>query len=107
MYVPRAMYSLRMSFWTVPPQLLRRHALLLADRRVEASRMAAVALMVIEVETLPSGMPLSSVSMSPSESMATPTLPDLAAGARVVGVAAHLGGQVEGHREAGLPVPSR
>ena len=37
--------------------------------------MAAVALMVIEVETRSSGMPSSSVSMSSRLSMATPTRP--------------------------------
>jgi len=37
--------------------------------------MAAVALMVIEVVTLSSGMLASMVSMSASESMATPTRP--------------------------------
>ncbi len=34
-----------------------------------------MALIVIEVETLSSGMPRKSVSMSSSESIATPTLP--------------------------------
>ena len=37
--------------------------------------MIAVALMVIDVETLPSGMSAKSASMSASESMATPTRP--------------------------------
>ena len=40
--------------------------------------------------------------MSASESMATPTLPDLALGPGVVRVVAHLRGQVEGAGEAGL-----
>ena len=35
MYVPRAMYSFRMSFWIVPRSLSRGHALLLGDRDVE------------------------------------------------------------------------
>ena len=42
------------------------------------------------------------VSMSASESIATPDPPDLARGPRVVGVEAHLRRQVEGRREAGL-----
>ncbi len=37
--------------------------------------MGAVALIVIEVDTSPSGSPLSSTSMSLSEEMDTPTLP--------------------------------
>ena len=40
-----------------------------------ASRMIAVELMVIDVETRPSGMPSNSVDMSSIESMATPTRP--------------------------------
>ena len=40
-----------------------------------ASRMAAVALMVNEVLTVPSGMPSKIVSMSASEEIATPTRP--------------------------------
>ena len=37
--------------------------------------MAAGALIVIEVDTEPSGMPSSRIRMSSMESMATPTLP--------------------------------
>ena len=37
--------------------------------------MIAVALMVIDVDTLSSGMPSKSAAMSSIESMATPTLP--------------------------------
>jgi hypothetical protein len=40
-----------------------------------ASRIAAVALIVIEVDTRPSGIPSSSASMSARVSIATPTLP--------------------------------
>ena len=39
--------------------------------------------------------------------MATPDLADLAARARVVGVEAHLRGQVEGDGEAGLALPEQ
>jgi len=49
-------------------------------------------LIVIEVETSPSGIPWKSVSA------------DLAERARVVGVEAHQRRHVEGRREAGLPV---
>ena len=40
MKFPRAMYSLRMSFWTVPRELLARHALLLGDQLVEQQQHA-------------------------------------------------------------------
>ena len=35
MYVPRAMYSLRMSFWIVPDSAARGDAALVGDRDVE------------------------------------------------------------------------
>src|SRR3990170_103072 len=53
------------------------------------SRMAAGALMVMLVETLSRG---------------TPHPADLACCQGIVGIIADLGGQVEGHREAGLPL---
>ena len=62
--------------------------------------MTAVALMVIDVETWSSGMPSNSVSMSSIESIATPTRPTSPAAMRVVGVVAHLRGQVEGDGQA-------
>ena len=61
-----------------------------------------MALIVIDVETRSSGMPWSSRRMSSTESIATPVLPDLALGARMVGVEAHLRRQVERHAEPGL-----
>ena len=67
-----------------------------------ASRIAAVELIVIEVETWSSGMPSNSSSMSSSDEIATPTLPTSPVASVVVGVVAHLRRQVEGHREAGL-----
>ena len=66
--------------------------------------MMAVALIVIEVETVPSGMPAKSSSMSSSESIATPTRPTSPRGQRVVGVVAHLGRQVEGDAQAADPL---
>ena len=63
--------------------------------------MAAGALMVIDVETLSSGIPRIRRRMSSIESMATPTLPDLAVRPLRIGVVAHLGGQVEGDRKPG------
>ena len=53
MYVPRAMYSLRMSFWIVPRSRSGSHAAPARPPRTSASRMAAVALIVIEVVTSP------------------------------------------------------
>ena len=40
MKFPRAMYSLRMSFWVVPRSCSARHALLLADELVEQQQHA-------------------------------------------------------------------
>ena len=74
-YVPRAMYSLRMSFWTVPDSELQATPCLRATARTIASRTEAVALIVIDTETLSRGIPASSVSMSANVSIATPTLP--------------------------------
>jgi hypothetical protein len=64
-----------MSFWIVPFTLLKATPCLRATARYRHRRIAAVALMVIEVETSPRGIPLNSRSMSSSESIATPTFP--------------------------------
>ena len=64
------------------------------------SRMIAVELIVIDVETRSSGMPSNSAAMSSMESIATPTRPTSPCGQRVVGVVAHLRGQVEGDAQA-------
>jgi hypothetical protein len=69
--------------------------------------MAAVELMVIDVETRARGMPSKSVSMSSSESDGHADLAHFAARARVIGVEAHLRGQVEGHRKPVCPFASR
>ncbi len=73
--MPRAMYSFRMSFCTVPPSRRGSAPWRLAAATYRASKMAAVALMVIEVETRSRGMPSNRRSMSSRESMATPTRP--------------------------------
>ena len=75
MYVPRAMYSLRMSFWIVPLSCARAIPRSSATTMYIASSVAAVALIVIDVETLSSGMPSSSTCMSSTVSIATPTRP--------------------------------
>ena len=69
------MYSLRMSFWTVPETFERSTPCRSAAATYSATSVAAVALIVIEVETSPSGMPSTSVSMSARLEIGTPTRP--------------------------------
>ena len=69
------MYSLRMSFWVVPDTSPRATPCFSAAATYSASRMGAVALMVIEVLTVPSGIPANRVSMSASDETGTPTRP--------------------------------
>jgi hypothetical protein len=75
MYVPRAAYSFRMSFWIVPLSASHGVPRRSATTRTKPRRIAAGALIVIEIETFSSGIPSSSVSMSAIESIATPTFP--------------------------------
>ena len=104
MKFPRAMYSLRMSFWTVPVSLLARHALLLGDQLVEQQQHAGGRVDghrgrdLVERDAV-EGHPhvLERVDRHAGA-------PDLAEAARVVGVQAELGRQVEGHAQAGRPV---
>ena len=70
-----AMYSLRMSVWIVPRSSERGTPWFSATPRSKASAIGAVQLIVMDVETSPSGMPENSVSMSSSESIATPSRP--------------------------------
>ena len=102
MYVPRAVYSFRMSFCTVPLSLPGSTPCSSATSSYSSSRMAAVALMVIDVVTLSSGMLVEQPSMSSSESIATPTLPTSPSARGMVGVVAHLRRQVEGDGQPGL-----
>ena len=69
------MYSLRMSFWVVPETFARATPCFPAAATYSASRMGAVALIVIEVLTSPSGMPSNRVSMSARDETGTPTRP--------------------------------
>src|SRR5512138_632355 len=69
------MYSLRMSFWMVPDILSAETPRFSATAMYMQSRMAAVELMVMEVDTWSRGMPSKRISMSARESMATPTFP--------------------------------
>ena len=75
MYVPRAMYSLRMSFWVVPEIAARSTPWASAAATYSASRIGAVALIVIEVLTSPSGSPSSRTAMSARLEIGTPTRP--------------------------------
>ena len=70
-----AMNSLRMSFCRVPPSFTNGTPCFSATARYMHSRIAAGELMVMEVVISPSGMPSNRVSMSASESMATPQCP--------------------------------
>ena len=70
-----AMYSFSMSFCSVPPSLARGTPCASPTATYIASAMGAVALMVMEVVTSPSGMPAKRSSKSRSEETATPSLP--------------------------------
>ena len=70
-----AMYSLRMSAWSVPPSLARGIPLFSAVTMYCASAIAAGPLIVIEVVIEPRSIPSNSVSMSRIESIATPHRP--------------------------------
>ena len=69
------MYSLRMSFCVVPETSARGTPCRSAAATYSASRIAAVALIVIDVLTRASGIPEKRSSMSASEQIGTPTLP--------------------------------
>ena len=75
MYVPRATYSLSTSFWIVPESLSRETPRSSATTMYIASSVAAVALIVIEVETRSRGRSARRTCMSSTESIATPTRP--------------------------------
>ena len=98
--MPRATYSLRMSFWIVPGQLPGATPCRLPTATYSASRMIAVALIVIDVDTWSSGMPSNSAAMSSIESMATPTRPTSPRAERMIGVVADLRRQIERDAQA-------
>jgi hypothetical protein len=75
MYVPRAMYSFRMSFCVVPPMRASATPCFFATATYIARRIAAVALIVIEVVTLSSGIPANSCPRSSRHEIETPTFP--------------------------------
>jgi hypothetical protein len=69
------MYSFRMSFWMVPDSARGATPWRRATATYNPSRMIAVALIVIDVDTRSSGMPSNKAAMSSIESIATPTRP--------------------------------
>ena len=69
------MYSFRMSFWMVPRSCAMGTPCFSAAATKKQKSMAAGPLIVIETDTLSSGMPSNSVSMSARLEMATPHLP--------------------------------
>ncbi len=75
MYSFSAMNSLRMSVCSVPPRRSIGTPCFSATATYIASSTMAGELTVMEVVTSPSGMPLNSVSISSSESIATPQCP--------------------------------
>ena len=75
MYVPRAMYSFNISFWMVPRSLSGLMLFFSADTIYNANRVAAVAFIVMEVDTLSSGIWLNNRSISRMEETGTPTFP--------------------------------
>jgi len=75
MYVPRAMNSFRMSFWTVPWSLLRPTPCSSPTTTYIASSTAAVALMVMDVDTRSRGIPSNRRARSSTVSIATPARP--------------------------------
>ena len=75
MYVPRAAYSFSRSFWTVPESADASMPRSSATSSYSRSRIGAVALIVIDVETRSSGIASSNLAMSSTVSIATPVLP--------------------------------
>src|SRR6202165_480979 len=75
MYSFWAMYSLRMSFCSVPEIFFQSAPCFSATARYMASRIGAVELMVMEMVTSSRLMPSKTVSMSANVSTATPHLP--------------------------------
>ena len=107
MYVPRAMYSLRMSFCTVPRELAEIGALLSGDGDVERQQDRGGGVDghrggdTFERDAVEERAHVVEAADRDAD------LADLALRHRVVGVVAHLRRQVEGDREAGLPCSSR
>ena len=93
------MNSLRMSFWIVPDSLARSTPCSSPATTKAAKTGITAPFIVIETDTLSSGMPSKRIFMSSTLSMATPRLADVALHAGVVAVVSAMGGQVEGHAD--------
>ena len=98
------MYSLRISFCTVPRRSAAATPCLRATAMTIASRIAAGALIVMLMLTLPRSMPSSRDLHVLQAADGDAHLADFAFGQVVVGVVADLGRQVEGHGKTGLPL---
>ena len=107
MYVPRAMYSLRMSFWIVPRSCVARDALLLGDRDVEREQHRRGRVDRHRRRDLVERDAVEQHAHVVERVDRDADAADLAARQRVVRVAAHLRRQIERDREAGLPCASR
>ena len=75
MYSFCAMYSLRMSFWSVPDSVDQSRPCRSATTRYMAKTIAAGELIVIDVVTASSAIPSNNRSMSASEPTLTPHFP--------------------------------
>ena len=84
-----------MSFWIVPDSVASGTCCRFATAMYSASRMTAVALIVIDVETSSSGMPSNSARHVVDRVDGHADLADFALGERMVGVVAHLRRQIE------------
>ena len=104
MKFPRAMYSLRMSFWVVPRSCSAGHALLLADELVEEQQHARRRVDRHRGRDLVERDPVERRAHVVDRVDRDAGAADLAEAARVVGVQAELGRQVERHRQPGRAV---
>ena len=75
MYSFCAMYSFRMSFWSVPEMTFQSAPCRSATARYIAHKMLAGELIVMDTVTSLSGISRNKISMSSSEEMETPHLP--------------------------------
>ena len=100
MYVPRAMYSLRMSFWMVPRSCAGADALLLADRDVEREQGRRGRVDRHRRRDLGERDAVEEDAHVVERVDRDADPADLALRHRVIGVAAHLGRQIERDRQA-------
>ena len=93
--MPRAAYSLRISFCIVPLSLSGETPCFSATAIYMASKTDAGALIVIEVDTLPRSMPSNRISMSASESDGYTDFAYFSFGDGIIGIIADLRRQIE------------